>query len=147
MYKIYQMIIKDEELNKSFGAWSFLGHYLYNENLYIIRNLFTGLDKDCSLVTPNEEEVISNVFKALAMYDSDNIIGSNKRVPSYKFLNYYLSKYKRSNNYESLPRHTAQHIIKQALGDFKNWLAALKDYRKNPSKYTCLLYTSPSPRD
>lgn len=136
MYKIYQIVIKDKELNKDFEEWSFLGHYLYNETLYIIRNLFTGLNKDYSLITPNEEEVISNTFEALAMYDSENIIGSNKRVPSYTFLNYYLSKYRRSNNYESLPKHIAQHIIKQALGDFKNWLAALKDYKKNPSKYT-----------
>ena len=136
MYKIYQMVIKDKELNKTFEEWSFLGHYLYNETLYIIRNLFTGLDKDYSLITANEEEVISNVFEALAMYNSENVVGSNKRVPSYIFLNYYLSNYQRSTNYESLPRHTAQHIIKQALGDFKTWLAALKDYKKSPSKYT-----------
>lgn len=82
------------------------------------------------------EEVISNVFEALAIYDSENIIGSNKRVPSYTFLNYYLTKYRRSTNYELLPKQLGQHIIKQALNDFKNWLAALKDYKKNPTKYT-----------
>ena len=136
MYKIYQMIIKDKKLNKAFEEWSFIGHYMYNETLYLIRNLFTGLDKEYSFITPNEEDVISSTFEALAMYDSENTIGSNKKVPSYTFLNYYLSTYRRSNNYESLPKHIAQHIIKQALGDFKNWLAALKDYKKNPSKYT-----------
>lgn len=54
MYKIYQIVIKDKEINKDFEEWSFFGHYLYNEALYIIRNLFTGLNKDYSLITPNE---------------------------------------------------------------------------------------------
>lgn len=31
---------------------------------------------------------------------------------------------------------TAENVVKQAVQDFKNWLSALKDYKRNPSKYT-----------
>ena len=31
---------------------------------------------------------------------------------------------------------TAQAVLKQAVSDFKNWLAALSDYGKHPDKYT-----------
>lgn len=135
MYSIYQIVVKDKDINKTFNDWSFIGHYLYNETLFVIRNLFTGLDKDYNKVTDNERFVIEDVIKAFYLYDSPNSIGTRNKVPSYKFLNYYFAVYKNSENYRYLPKHTAQYIIKLALGNFRNWLKAIREYKINPSKF------------
>lgn len=55
----------------------------------------------------------------------------------------YFSEYEMSNlcaefnqeDYRALPAQTSQQVIKQVFKNFKSWIAAKKDYQKNPSKY------------
>lgn len=137
MYSVYQILVSDKELIEAFEEWSFTAHSLYNEALYTIRNLFTGLSKDENTITDNEKELISNVFDAIDKFKRKDIITAEKSLPSYPLLVCYLSKYVKSENYfSSLPRHTAQHTIKGARNDFSNLLKALKAYGENPESFT-----------
>lgn len=38
-------------------------------------------------------------------------------------------------DYRALPAQTAQQVIKQVFKNFKSWIAAKKEYQKNPSKF------------
>lgn len=38
-------------------------------------------------------------------------------------------------DYRALPTQTSQQVVKQVFKNFKSWIAAKKDYQKNPSKY------------
>ena len=137
MYNVYQMVIEDKELISTFEEWSFICHSLYNEALFVLRNLYTGLVKSETEITDNEKEVVANINKTIKKYQRNDVINQTNRTPSYELLVCYLSKFIESENYfSSIPRHTAQHIIRTAREDFKNWKEALKAYNKDSSKFT-----------
>ena len=132
MYTIYQKRIKNTDL------WSYryceeratLAWHLYNAALFRIRQIFTGWEKESR--TLNEQTVFTEVSLLEASYPSIHI----KKVISY----FHLEKLMRITNnpdfFAGLPMQTTQAVLKQAVQDFKNWLAAIRIYKKNPSSFT-----------
>lgn len=135
-YSIYKCRISEKEpLFKVFNEWSHLSNNLYNETLFIIRQLFTGLNKDKKDMNVLEITTIDNVLKILKTYNKKLILDKNHRLVNFYFMDYYFKKTNNKNYNSFLPKQSAQHVIKDACNDFKNWLKALKSYKKSPSKF------------
>ncbi|WP_049962404.1 RNA-guided endonuclease InsQ/TnpB family protein [Oribacterium sp. FC2011] len=109
--------------------YTVLAWKLYNASLYRIRQCFTGWDK--SVRTVNEAEVFKEIKLLESSYPSIRV----KRVISYSHLEKLMRVTKNPDFFTSLPMQTAQAVVKQAVQDFKNWLATIKDYKKHPDKY------------
>lgn len=104
---------------------------LYNAALFRIRNRFTGYRKVA--LSDHERQVIEELGVLGA---SGLCTGKVKAVFSY----YKLEKLMRvTGNPDffspSLSKQTAQHILKDATGDFSNWLKSLKAYKNDPSRF------------
>lgn len=102
---------------------------LYNAALYRIRNRFTGCHKE--IFTPNEAEVLDEL---------KGLYPDGSKIPSVLSC-YVLEKLMRFTHnpdfFEgTLSMQSAQHVVKDAVADFKNWLASLRTYKKNPSGFT-----------
>lgn len=106
-----------------------LAKLLYNAALFRIRQIFTEYDKET--LTPNEKQVFDEVSALQSMYPSIKV----RRVISYAHLEKLMRVTDNPDFFAGLPMQTSQSIVKQAVSDFKNWLAALRDYKKDPSKY------------
>lgn len=106
-----------------------LAKLLYNAALFRIRQIFTGYGKDT--LTDNEKQVFEEVGLLEKTYPSIKV----KRVISCSHLEKLMRVSRNPDFFAGLPMQTAQGILKQAVLDFENWLSALKDYKKNPSKY------------
>lgn len=132
MYTVYQKRIKNID------SWSYryceeraiLAWHLYNTALFRIRQVFTGWEKESR--TLNEQEVFMEVSLLEASYPSIHI----KKVISYSHLEKLMRVTNNPDFFSGLPMQTAQAVLKQAVQDFKNWLAALRVYKKNPSSFT-----------
>ena len=132
MYIVSQSIISENKIPWAYHLFekdARLSKNLYNAALYRIRQIFTGYDKTDR--TENEREVFSYVEKLEAAYPSIRV----SKVISYGHLEKLMRIEQNPDFFSGLPMQTAQHVLKQATGDFKSWLKALKDYRKSPSKY------------
>ena len=107
---------------------SCLAKNLYNASLYRIRQIFTGWDKESR--TANELEVFDEVRQTEAKYNIEI-----RRAISY----YHLEKLMRATNnpdfFSGLPMHTAQHVVKLAVQNFKAWLEALKAFRRDETAF------------
>ncbi|MBR0342240.1 MAG: hypothetical protein IJH64_08345, partial [Oscillospiraceae bacterium] len=57
-------------------------------------------------------------------------------VIPYGFLERLMRITKNPDYFNGLPSQTAQWVLKNAVNDFFNWLAALKAYDADPSKFT-----------
>lgn len=135
-YSIYKCRISEKEpLFKVFNEWSHLSNNLYNETLFIIRQLFTGLNKDKKDMNVLEITTIDNVLKILKTYNKKLILNKNHRLVNYYFMDYYFKKTNNKNYNSALPKQSAQHVIKDACNSFENWFKALKSYKKDPSKF------------
>jgi putative transposase len=106
-----------------------LAKCLYNAALFRIRQIFTGWDKTSR--TDNEAEVFAEVSLLMKTYPKIRV----RRVISYLHLEKLMRVTKNPDFFSGLPMQSAQEILKQAVRDFKNWLEAMKDYKKNPDKY------------
>jgi len=132
MYIVSQIVISE---NRIPWAYEYLENYarlsknLYNAALFRIRQIFTGYDKQVR--TENEREVFMCVELLEKQYPSIHV----SRVISYGHLEKLMRVEHNPDFFSGLPMQTAQHVIKQAVSDFKNWLKALNDYRISPSKY------------
>ena len=136
-YSVYKCKLKnDNPLFCVFDEWAHLANNLYNETLFVLRQLFTGLKKEEKDITPLEKETIENVFKVLKSYKKKLILNKDQRLVNYYFMDFYFKKTKNENYNSSLPKQTAQHVIKEVCSNFSTWLKALKEYNKNPSKFT-----------
>ena len=132
MYIVSQSIISENKIPWAYHIFekdARLSKNLYNAALYRIRQIFTGYDKTNR--TENEREVFSYVQKLEAVYPSIRV----SKVISYGHLEKLMRIEQNPDFFSGLPMQTAQHVLKQATGDFKNWLKALRDYGKSPSKY------------
>ena len=132
MYIVSQSIISENKIPWAYHIFekdAHLSKNLYNAALYRIRQIFTGYDKTNR--TENEREVFSYVEKLEAVYPSIRV----SKVISYGHLEKLMRIEQNPDFFSGLLMQTAQHVLKQATGDFKNWLKALKDYSKTPSKY------------
>ena len=103
---------------------------MYNASLFRVRQIFTGWDKSCR--TDNEVEIFNEL----------DVLGKSfpNYIPQRKVISYHqLEKLMRATNnpdfFAGLPMQTAQNVVKQAVRDFKNWLASLKEYKHSPDKY------------
>lgn len=136
-YSVYKCKLKnDSPLFCVFDEWSHLANNLYNETLFVLRQLFTGLKKDDKDITPLEKETIDNVIRIAKSYKKRVILNKDQRLVNYYFMDFYFKKMKNENYNSFLPKKTAQHIIKEACENFSTWLKALKEYNKNPSKFS-----------
>ena len=106
-----------------------LAKLLYNAALFRVRQIFTGYGKE--QLSPNEQQVFDEVATLQETYPSIKV----GKVISYSHLEKLLRVTQNPDFFAGLPMQTAQGIVKQVTEDFKNWLSALKDYKKNPSKY------------
>lgn len=136
-YNIYKCYIKnDNSLYNILNEWSHLANNLYNESIFIMRQLFTGLAKSPDKRQKLETTTIEDVLKIAKLYNKKIILNEEQRLVNYLFLDFYFKKTNNENYYSLLPRQTAQSVIKEANIKFSDWLKALKDYKKNPSRYT-----------
>ena len=136
-YNIYKYHVKqDESLFVLLDEWSRLANNLYNETLFVMRQLFTGLSKKSEERHELENSTIEDVLKVAKSYKKEIVLNEEKRIVSYQFLDFYFKTKKNENYNSSLPKQSAQATIKEAHSKFVEWLKALKDYSKNPSKYT-----------
>ena len=129
MYRIDRTHIKkDDALYPYLLDCSNKARCLYNATLFRIRQNYTSYDKNH--LTANEQQV----FDELTLL---------KLEGKHRVLNYYtLEKLMRITQnpdfFAGLSMQTAQNVIKQAAGDFTNWLTTLTDYKKNPGKYKAM---------
>lgn len=132
MYTVCQKRIKDT------GSWSYryceeramLAWHLYNAALFRIRQIFTGWDK--SARSENEREVFSEVAALEAAYPNIHV----RKVIGYAHLEKLMRVTENPDFFAGLPMQTAQAVVRQAVQDFGNWLAAVHAYKKNPSSFT-----------
>jgi hypothetical protein len=106
-----------------------LAKLLYNAALFRVRQTFTGWDKE--IRTENEKEVFDELALLKKAYPKLNV----RRVISYNALEKLMRVTDNPDFFAGLPMQTAQAVIKAAVQDFRNWLASLKEYRKDPSKF------------
>ncbi len=136
-YSVYKCKLKnDNPLFCVFDEWSHLANNLYNETLFVLRQLFTGLKKEDKDITPLEKETIDSVLKIAKSYKKTIVLNKDQRLVNYYFMDFYFKKTKNENYNSTLPKQTAQHVIKEACTNFSIWLKALKEYNKNPSKFS-----------
>ena len=106
-----------------------LAKLLYNAALFRMRQAFTGWDKAAR--TENEKEV----FRELDLLKKAHPGLGTGRVLSYRALEKLMRVTDNPDFFSGLPMQTAQAVLKAAAGDFKNWLAARRAYKKDPSKF------------
>ena len=133
MYKVDRTVISpttQPELCDYLQRLGLLSNSLYNASLFRVRQIFTGWDKPNR--TDNEVEAFNEI----------DALGKSfpNYIPQRKVISYHqLEKLMRATNnpdfFAGLPMQTAQNVVKQAVGDFKNWLASLKEYKHSPDKY------------
>lgn len=136
-YSVYKCKLKnDSPLFCVFDKWAHLANNLYNETLFVLRQLFTGLKKEEKDITPLEKETIDSVLRVAKSYKKTIVLNKDQRLVNYYFMDFYFKKTKNENYNSSLPKQTAQHVIKEACQNFSIWLKTLKEYNKNPSKFS-----------
>ncbi len=108
---------------------SVLAKQLYNAALFRIRQAFTGWEKDVR--TPNEKVVFEELDTLRQAYP-DLKAG---KVLSYTVLEKLMRVTRNTDFFSGLPMQTAQAVVREAAGDFRNWLAALRTYQKDPSRF------------
>ena len=132
MYQASHIILSKEH-HKDLHAYAehhaALSKCLYNAALFRIRQIFTGYDKQDR--TDNEKVVFSEVARLEAAKPSIRV----RRVISYGHLENLMRVTENPDFFAGLPMQTAQAIVNQAVQDFKNWLASLKAYKKEPSGF------------
>ena len=106
-----------------------LAKLLYNAALFRMRQVFTGWDK--AERTDNEKEVFGELDLLRKAYPGLGV----RRVLSYRALEKLMRVTDNPDFFSGLPMQSAQAVLKAAAGDFKNWLAALRAYKKDPSKF------------
>ena len=109
---------------------SLLSKCLYNAALFRIRQVFTGWDKEER--TDNEKGVFEEIRVMQAAYPHIKA----RRVLSYRALDAMMRANENPDFFAGLPMQTSQRILKEAVGVFKAWLSALKEYKSCPGKFT-----------
>ena len=113
-----------------FEQLSLKAKLLYNAALFRIRQVFTGWGK--TDLNDNQEEVFSELEVMKAAYPHIRF----GRVLSYRALDALMRANENPDFFSGLPMQTSQAVLKEAVTVFKAWLSAVKDYKKDPSRYT-----------
>lgn len=109
---------------------SALAKALYNAALFRIRQVFTGWNKE--IRSANEEEVFRELEVTKTVYPGISF----RRVLSYHNLEKIMRATRNPDFFAGLPMQTAQAVVREAVQNFKDWLAALRAYKKDPSRFT-----------
>ena len=121
--------------NPTLFAWcealSMLAKNLYNASLFRIRQIFFGWDKAPEKRSEHEKTVFAEIDKLHVEFPDMKV----KKVISYKHLEKLMRVTKNPDFFAGLPMQTAQAVVKDAISDFKNWLSACKEYKKDSSKF------------
>ena len=112
----------------AFGYFDRIAHKakpLYNASLFRVRNHFTARSKES--LTENERFVEDEV----------SLLPSKQGAVISGFsLQKLMTLTHNPDYYADIPSQTAQHIVSQAVTDFRNWLSSLKAWKKDPSGFT-----------
>ena len=132
MKKAVPMILSEDNFKQIFAfaeQYSKLAKALYNAALFRIRNIFTGYEKEHR--TDNEEDIFCEVHALQDVHPQIHV----RKVISYNHLEKLMRVTENPDFFIGLPMQTAQAMVKQAVTDFKNWLASLREYKKHPEKF------------
>lgn len=129
-FSVTQRVISSEDIIYSYcDDFCRKAKLLYNAALFRIRNIFTGYEKEHR--TDNEEDVFCEVHALQDVYPQIHV----RKVISYNHLEKLMRVTENPDFFIGLPMQTAQAMVKQAVIDFKNWLASLREYKKHPEKF------------
>ena len=106
-----------------------LSRNLYNASLFRLRQNFTSLNKES--LSDNEKEVVQEIYKVIDTYQ----LSKPKTLISYKFLEKLMRVNSNPDFFAGLPMQSSQLVLKDAIRDFKSWLASLSKYKKEPSLF------------
>ena len=129
-FSVTQRVISSEDIIYSYcDDFCRKAKLLYNAALFRIRNIFTGYEKEHR--TDNEEDVFCEVHALQDVHPQIHV----RKVISYNHLEKLMRVTENPDFFIGLPMQTAQAMVKQAVTDFKNWLASLREYKKHPEKF------------
>ena len=129
-FSVTQRVISSEDMIYSYcDDFCRKAKLLYNAALFRIRNIFTGYEKEHR--TDNEEDVFCEVHALQDVHPQIHV----RKVISYNHLEKLMRVTENPDFFIGLPMQTAQAMVKQAVTDFKNWLASLREYKKHPEKF------------
>ena len=129
-FSVTQRVISSEDMIYSYcDDFCRKAKLLYNAALFRIRNIFTGYEKEYR--TDNEEDVFCEVHALQDVHPQIHV----RKVISYNHLEKLMRVTENPDFFIGLPMQTAQAMVKQAVTDFKNWLASLREYKKHPEKF------------
>ena len=104
-----------------------------NSVIFRCRQLLSAKNKNFINLNDNEKQVLEE-FKLTE--DKYNPITNKYYLPNYYHFVYMFTKTKNVDYYNNLPMQSNQQIIKEVLQDFNSFYKSIKDYSKNPNKYT-----------
>ena len=129
-FSVTQRVISSEDMIYSYcDDFCRKAKLLYNAALFRIRNIFTGYEKEHR--TDNEEDVFCEVHALQDVHPQIHV----RKVISYNHLEKLMRVTENPDFFIGLPMQTAQAMVKQAVTDFKNWRASLREYKKHPEKF------------
>ena len=129
-FSVTQRVISSEDMIYSYcDDFCRKAKLLYNAALFRIRNIFTGYEKEHR--TDNEEDIFCEVHALQYVHPQIHV----RKVISYNHLEKLMRVTENPDFFIGLPMQTAQAMVKQAVTDFKNWLASLREYKKHPEKF------------
>ena len=133
MYSVVKFHIKENRYPRLFEyctEMSAKSKRLRNAALFRIRQWYTAYGKD--QVQRNQQDVIDEVLLTMKL--------SGREKPGivipYGFLERLMRITKNPDYFNGLPSQAAQWVLKNAVNDFFNWLAAMDAYDADPSKFT-----------
>lgn len=131
VYTVRQIIIKktNADIYNYCQRRAELAYRLYNAALFRIRQIFTGFNRES--LNDNQKQVFAEI-KALSKARPDLTV---KQFIGYRQLEKMMRITGNPDFFAGLPAQTSQAMVRHARQDFNNWLSALKDFKKNPSKY------------
>lgn len=132
MYRVSKTVVKQTEhpeLFSIFNRYGVLATNLYNAGLFRVRQNFTMHGKE--VLHPLEQEVKQEIERTV----TGKNLGHPRRSMSYLFLEKLMRVTWNPDFFAGLPMQCAQNVLKQVCGDFKNWMASCRQYKKDTSGY------------
>ena len=114
-----------------------LTNNLSNAARFRQRQVLSAVSKEKADWTANECEVMEEIRKTVPLIKKTSMPTKEKHFLGYVFLD-AIMKYNSNPDYyaKGLPRQTAQHVLKTAVKDMKGFYKAIKEYHKNPDRFT-----------
>ena len=129
-FSVTQRVISSEDMIYSYcDDFCRKAKLLYNAALFCFFYIFTGYEKEHR--TDNEEDIFCEVHALQDVHPQIHV----RKVISYNHLEKLMRVTENPDFFIGLPMQTAQAMVKQAVTDFKNWMASLREYKKHPEKF------------